>query len=171
MDATVTAIIARVVRHVQNFILTVCAVAESAWLCQESRVTINGMASKATVIIEDDLDGSEADETLTFGLDGRSYEIDLSEKNAAKLRKVMAQYVAAGRPAGRIPHQRRSTGGSDGNAAVIRDYNHHRPHQSRQQRPPDTTTLPVRPVADLDAQRTRRHSVLGSPVNEYHHVA
>jgi hypothetical protein len=80
------------------------------------------MASKTIVTLEDDLDGGLADETLTFGLDGRQYEIDLSEKNAAKLRKALARYVAAGRRGGRIPNQRRSTGGSDGNAAVIREW-------------------------------------------------
>jgi hypothetical protein len=80
------------------------------------------MASKTIVTLEDDLDGGEADETLTFGLDGRQYEIDLSEKNATKLRTALAQYVAAGRRAGRIPDQRRPTGGSDGNAAVIREW-------------------------------------------------
>ena len=55
------------------------------------------MASKTLVLLEDDLDGGEADETLSFGLDGNTYEIDLSEKNAAKLRNALAAYVAAGR--------------------------------------------------------------------------
>jgi len=40
------------------------------------------MAQKVTVELEDDLDGSPADETVRFGLDGTEYEIDLSEKNA-----------------------------------------------------------------------------------------
>jgi hypothetical protein len=80
------------------------------------------MASKTVVTLEDDLDGGSANETLTFGLDSRSYEIDLSEKNAAKLRKALAQYVAAGRRTGRTSGERRSPGGSDGNAAVIREW-------------------------------------------------
>ena len=45
----------------------------------------------------DDLDGSDASETVSFGLDGASFEIDLSKKNAAALRKVLARYTGAGR--------------------------------------------------------------------------
>jgi putative transposase len=56
-------------------------------------------------------------------------------------------------------------------AIYTRHYNQHRPHQSRQQQPPDTTTLPIRPVADLDAHRIRRHPVHGSAINEYQHAA
>ena len=67
------------------------------------------MAQRVNIVLEDDLDGSEADETVTFALDGVSYEIDLNAKNAAALRDSLAQYVgharraagrrAAGRPA------------------------------------------------------------------------
>ena len=45
------------------------------------------MAQQVFVSITDDLDGSEADETITFALDGTSYEIDLNEKNAAAIKK------------------------------------------------------------------------------------
>jgi len=45
----------------------------------------------------DDLDGNEADETLEFGIDGRTYEIDLSEGNAGKLRDALAEFVASAR--------------------------------------------------------------------------
>lgn len=45
----------------------------------------------------DDLDGQVANETVTFGLDGKSYEIDLSDANASKLRDALAVYVAAAR--------------------------------------------------------------------------
>ena len=51
----------------------------------------------------DDLDGSEAVETGSFGLDGTSYQIDLSKQNAAALRKALEQHVKAarkGHPAG-----------------------------------------------------------------------
>ena len=66
------------------------------------------MAQKTIVQLIDDLDQGTADETVSFGLDGSSYEIDLSTKNAAKLRDALANYVAnarrvgrgAGRPAG-----------------------------------------------------------------------
>jgi hypothetical protein len=55
------------------------------------------MAQRVQVVLEDDLDGGKADETVQFGLDGTSYEIDLSKKNAAKLRDALGQYVGAGR--------------------------------------------------------------------------
>jgi hypothetical protein len=58
------------------------------------------MASKTLVFLEDDLDGSEAEETVSFALDGVSYEIDLSTKNAGKLRDVLALYVGSGRRVG-----------------------------------------------------------------------
>jgi hypothetical protein len=49
----------------------------------------------------DDIDGSPADETVTFGLDGTNYEIDLTDRNAAELRDLLAQYVGCGRKVGR----------------------------------------------------------------------
>ncbi|CAL9477663.1 Nucleoid-associated protein Lsr2 [Streptomyces sp. enrichment culture] len=55
------------------------------------------MAQRVVVTLSDDLDGGEAAETVTFGLDGKSYEIDLNPANAKKLRKSLAPYVAAGR--------------------------------------------------------------------------
>lgn len=58
------------------------------------------MAQQVITTLIDDLTGGEADETLTFGLDGKTYEIDLNVKNAEKLRKVLAQYVDAGRKVG-----------------------------------------------------------------------
>lgn len=53
------------------------------------------MAKK--VVLVDDIDGGDADETVAFGLDGESYEIDLSRKNAAALRQALADYVSAAR--------------------------------------------------------------------------
>ena len=61
------------------------------------------MAQRVHIVLEDDVDGSKADETVTFGLDGASYEIDLSAKNAEKLRDVLAVYVGSGTP-GQWPH-------------------------------------------------------------------
>ncbi|QIQ06978.1 Lsr2 family protein [Streptomyces liangshanensis] len=49
------------------------------------------------VTLSDDLDGGEAAETIAFGLDGKSYVIDLNPANAKKLRKALAPYLAAGR--------------------------------------------------------------------------
>ncbi|MEU7278748.1 Lsr2 family protein [Streptomyces sp. NPDC045431] len=55
------------------------------------------MAQKVQVLLIDDLDGTEADETVTFALDGKSYEIDLTTANANKLRSIVEPYVEAGR--------------------------------------------------------------------------
>ena len=54
------------------------------------------MAKQIIHKLVDDLDGGDAEETVKFALDGIQYEIDLSEKNAAKLRDVFAPYVGAG---------------------------------------------------------------------------
>ena len=68
------------------------------------------MAKKVTVTLVDDFDGAgAADETVEFGLDGVTYEIDLSTKNAAKLRNDLKQWVAAGR---RVGGRRRGRSGS-----------------------------------------------------------
>ena len=48
------------------------------------------MATLTTVTVVDDLDGSEAAESVEFALDGVAYEIDLSEDNAEKLRDALA---------------------------------------------------------------------------------
>jgi hypothetical protein len=56
------------------------------------------MARKVQVILSDDLDDSiSADETVTFALDGTTYEIDLSESNASEMRDALARYVSAAR--------------------------------------------------------------------------
>jgi hypothetical protein len=64
------------------------------------------MAQQVNIVLVDDIDGSPADETVSFALDGKEYEIDLSSKNAGKLRDAIAPYVgharkAAGRRRGR----------------------------------------------------------------------
>jgi hypothetical protein len=56
------------------------------------------MASVTNVTYTDDIDGKKADETVKFSLDGADYEIDLSKKNAAALRKAFAEFVSAARP-------------------------------------------------------------------------
>jgi hypothetical protein len=54
------------------------------------------VAKQTITKLIDDLDQGEADETVKFGLDGVQYEIDLSSKNAAKLREALEPYVQAG---------------------------------------------------------------------------
>jgi len=55
------------------------------------------VAQKVTVVLVDDLDGSEASETVQFGLDGKNYEIDLNEENAQKLRDAIAPWMGHAR--------------------------------------------------------------------------
>lgn len=55
------------------------------------------MAQEVILKLVDDLDGSEATETVLFGLDGESFEIDLSAKNAAALRKALDRYRGSAR--------------------------------------------------------------------------
>jgi nucleoid-associated protein Lsr2 len=62
------------------------------------------MAQKIQTLFIDDLDGSEAEGTVRFGLDGTEYEIDLNAEHAAKLRAALAQYAEAAR---RAPGTRR----------------------------------------------------------------
>jgi hypothetical protein len=61
------------------------------------------MAQKVNIVLVDDLDGSDATQTVTFGLDGATYEIDLNDANAAALREALSGYVG---------HARKVTGGS-----------------------------------------------------------
>ncbi|MER0244527.1 Lsr2 family protein [Streptomyces sp. 796.1] len=58
------------------------------------------MAQKVQVLLVDDLDGGEADETVTFALDGKTYEIDLTTANADKLRSALEPYTKSGRRTG-----------------------------------------------------------------------
>lgn len=78
------------------------------------------MAQKVMVTLVDDLDGSTAEETVEFGLDGASYQIDLSSGNAGRLRDALAGYVnrarrSGGRKrlAGRAPAGRPRTASAD----------------------------------------------------------
>jgi hypothetical protein len=87
----------------------------------------NHMAQKVQVVLVDDLDGGSADETVSFALDGVSYEIDLSAANAAGLRDAFASWVGhARRVGGRTTRGgRRATGSgrsSGGESAAIREW-------------------------------------------------
>ena len=77
------------------------------------------MAQKVQILLEDDLDGGEASETVSFGLDGASYEIDLHEKNAQALRDALAMYVGHGRKVGSGTRRaRRTASASDGSVTA-----------------------------------------------------
>jgi len=88
------------------------------------------MAQQVNVKFVDDLDGSVATGTISFALDGRAYEIDLSEDNAARLRESLASFVAAARKSGK-----------SGGAAAKR-------------RAPKMTTNPGRRPQPLDREQT-----------------
>ncbi|MEV6638082.1 Lsr2 family protein [Actinoplanes sp. NPDC051470] len=59
------------------------------------------MARQVITKLIDDLDGKEADQSVEFALDGVNYTIDLSDKNAVKLRELFAPYIENGTRAGR----------------------------------------------------------------------
>jgi nucleoid-associated protein Lsr2 len=84
------------------------------------------VASRVVTLLTDDLDGSEAEETLSFSLEGFSYEIDLSKAHAEDLRGALEPYVKAGRRTGRDGRRARrssSAGASDGDQTkAIRDW-------------------------------------------------
>jgi hypothetical protein len=68
------------------------------------------MAQKTLVVLEDDIDGGEAETTVRFSLEGVNYEIDLSAKNANKMRDDFAKYTGAGRRVGGRAGRGRATG-------------------------------------------------------------
>jgi hypothetical protein len=81
------------------------------------------MAQHVQVVLVDDLDGGKAAETVSFALDGVSYEIDLSAKNAAKLRDAFGAWVgnarrAGGRRGGRV----RATRSTAGDLTAMREW-------------------------------------------------
>lgn len=51
------------------------------------------MAQRTQIILIDDIDGGDASETVTFGLDGHDYEIDVNDAHAAEVRKVIGEYT------------------------------------------------------------------------------
>jgi Lsr2 len=84
------------------------------------------MASRTIVELVDDVSGGPADESVSFGLDGREYEIDLSTANAKKLRSALETYQAVARrigsrPVGR-PRGRGNLTAATGDAAEIREW-------------------------------------------------
>ena len=78
------------------------------------------MARKTQVILTDDIDGSEANGTVSFALDGVAYEIDLNEDNAQQMREQLDEWTGKARRVGgrRIPGTR--SAGSSSDAGKIR---------------------------------------------------
>lgn len=82
------------------------------------------MAKKTVVLLEDDIDGSEAKETISFALDGTEYEIDLNEGHANELREALARFTNAGRKVaggrGRSAARTRSSSSGGPDAKAVR---------------------------------------------------
>lgn len=75
------------------------------------------------VTLVDDIDGSLAEETVEFGLDGVTYQIDLSNYNASKLRDELAEFVARARRERGRTRTAQSAGGHTQPAGVDREQN------------------------------------------------
>ncbi len=118
-----------------NSVAAAFSAAECTWPPRGPTTAGEEMARKVQVILSDDFDDDvPADETVTFALDGTTYEIDLSDKNATEMREVFAKYVGAARKVagrGRASGGGRSkaTGGGSGagrmdreQAGAIRDW-------------------------------------------------
>jgi hypothetical protein len=77
------------------------------------------MAKRVITTLEDDLDGTEASETIIFSFDGVEYEIDLNEANARELRRAMNKYTSVARKSSArvLPGRRPVTGVTDTKAA------------------------------------------------------
>ena len=92
------------------------------------------VARKMQITLEDDLTGEAledgAGDTVTFALDGTSYEIDLSDDNATEMREALSRYTAAARkvsasgrrPAGNGGGAKRSGGGGRSDLGAIREW-------------------------------------------------
>lgn len=83
------------------------------------------MAQKIQTLFVDDLDGSEAEGTVRFGLDGTEYEIDLNARHAQALRDSLARYVEAARrsPGSKRPSRGERRGSASGvNTTEVRDW-------------------------------------------------
>ena len=78
------------------------------------------MAQKVRIILEDDLDGGPADETVRFGLDGGQYEIDLSNANAARLRDAIRPFASKARRVQGTSGSGRAGRGSRGAATAVK---------------------------------------------------
>jgi hypothetical protein len=81
---------------------------------------LSGMAKRVITTLEDDLDGSEANETIIFSIDGAEYEIDLNDAHANELREAMNKYTSVARKSvGRVKQTRRtSTSNGNGNGST-----------------------------------------------------
>jgi hypothetical protein len=80
------------------------------------------VAQKVQILFIDDIDGSAAEGTVRFGLDGTEYEIDLNAEHAQQLREALAAYVRAGRRVSGTS-RRPARGGHRGSASGLNTTN------------------------------------------------
>lgn len=81
------------------------------------------MAQKVKIILVDDMDEGQADETVRFGLDGASYEMDLSASNASKLRSALEPFISKARKtSGGRATRTKPAGGRNQDSAKIRQW-------------------------------------------------
>jgi Lsr2 len=78
------------------------------------------MAQRTQVLYVDDIDGSDAEGTVRFGLGGVDYEIDLNKKHAAQFAKAIAPYLAAARKAPSPRRPARAARGSRHDQSEVR---------------------------------------------------
>ena len=78
------------------------------------------MAQKVQVVLVDDVDGGEAEETVSFALDGVSYEIDVSAENAEALRESIGPWIGHARRVGGRSSVRRAAVPKARNGSAVR---------------------------------------------------
>lgn len=80
------------------------------------------MAQRVNVLLVDDIDGSDAAETIPFGLDGTRYEIDLNSGHAQELREALEPFVKAARRVSMLAGRPRNRKSDDARNKEIRDW-------------------------------------------------
>jgi hypothetical protein len=78
------------------------------------------MATKVLTTLQDDIDGSIATQTIRFALDGIEYEIDVSDRNANRLRNSLSEFIAHGRKVGGKQAQKRTSSSGQTDTKAVR---------------------------------------------------
>jgi hypothetical protein len=129
------------------------------------------MARREIVVLEDDIDGSKADETIKFALDGVIFEIDLHMEHATELRGSFAKWTQRARRVGRlngqapqVPAQARRTGGrpayrDKAQNRAIRDWAKRKGYDIS-----DRGVIPERYIDEFNAEAGRGPGAIGNIV-------
>ncbi|MCX2746868.1 Lsr2 family protein [Arthrobacter sp. MI7-26] len=78
------------------------------------------MATKTYIRLVDDIDGTDANETISFAIDGAEYEIDLNEAHSNELREAVSKFTAAARKVGRVKTPPRRSAAATTDTKAIR---------------------------------------------------